>query len=578
VAGDRPSAPSIGGLVPVAGGEAVAFTVGRPQLGHDTGVDGAWPVLGVLTKLDGAWRVATGAGWANQWTGAELRSSAPPVSERACPQLADATGHSDCVGLGELVNLPGGDLIVAQAGVPGSYNGALLAVRVSGPDRGGRFTATITGRYQYPEVRDPVTGDTVDLALQGLHADPTGEPGDERFIVGIQDLGDRDIQRPLVIQEFRYDARTGAITPVSAPTIPGDQAGGGDFYGFSATVYDQAGNLWAARHRWLAGGKLAVYRAAGGARKLGGPDCPYDPTVPMSSHVTSVGDRTVWGVACRPDYDLLQAQDLLAIFALAQGPGGDLVGLTILGMLLPVRVAAGEPMAFEVGNVVDLAVRLLAASAGPFPDPQPGAFDADDRLWFAAALARPQEVDTPVDQWLYEVDVGALFDPLPVTLPDVPGQVATVQAGHTATTATAQVDGSWAAVDVNSMAYVRGCGDATASTDCGYDGVPGNGFVLSHRSGLGHLGHEIDYRVDVPVAGSYRVTYRVLTFDVVTDAEITLSAAGRSYATAVDTGGRWLTVPQPDVIELPAGVSTVQLSAVEGRGGWHLSWFSLQRT
>jgi hypothetical protein len=159
----------------------------------------------------------------------------------------------------------------------------------------------------------------------------------------------------------------------------------------------------------------------------------------------------------------------------------------------------------------------------------------------------------------------------------VPGQLATVRAGYTASTATAQLDGSWAAVDVNSMAYVQACGDAVASVDCGYDGLPGNGFVLSHRSGLGHLGHEIDYRVDVPAAGSYLVTYRVMTLHMVTRAEITLSAAGRSYATPVDTGGRWLTVQQSDVIDLPAGVSTIRLSAVDGRHGWYLAWFSLQR-
>jgi hypothetical protein len=578
-AGGLPLAPSVADLAPIAGGEAVAFTVGPSYQGHDTEADGAWPVLGILTKVDGSWQVAAGEGWANQWSGAELRTSAPPVSERACPELAHAAGHSDCGGLGELVSLPGGALIVAQSGVSGWYNGALLAVRLTGPDRAGRFTAMVTGRYQYPEVRDPETGDTLDLALRDLHADPTGELGDERFVVGLQDLGDEEGRRPLAIQEFRYDAETGEIAPVSAPTIPGDQAGSGAFYGFSATIYDRAGNLWAARHNWLAGGKLAVYRTAGGQRKLGGPECPYDPTAPVSSYLTSAGDRTVWGSPCRPDYDLLQPQDLLAITALAHDPGsGDLVGLSLLGTLLPVRVSGEAQLSFQVGNLVDTALRLLQPPAGSLPEHPPGAFDADGRLWLAAAQAQPRGESAVVDQWLYEVDVGALFDPLPVALPDVPGQVATVQAGHTATTATAQIDGSWAAADVNSMAYVRVCGDATAGVDCSYDGVPGNGFVLSHRTGLGHLGNEVAYRVDVPVAGRYRVAYRVLTFEVVTGAEITLSAGGRGYATAIDTEGRWRTVPQPDVVDLPAGVSTIRLSAVDGRGGWHLSWFSLQRT
>jgi hypothetical protein len=572
--GGRPLAPSVAGLAPAAGGEAIAFTVGPAGDAHDAVADGAWPVLGLLTRVDGAWQVATGNGWANQWSGTDL-------GEPACPQPQRDTAQNDCGGLGELVSLPGGDLIVAQAGLPGRRNGALLAVRLTGPDRHGRYGATVTGRYEYPAVQDPDTGDTLDLVLRDLHADPTGEPGDERFVVGIEDLGDNEVRRPQVIQEFRYEAGTGDIAPVSAPTIPGDQAGGdGAFYGFSTASYDRAGNLWAARHNWLAGGKLAIYRAGGGDRTLGGPDCPYDPATPMSRYLTIAGDRRAWGSPCRPDYDLLQPQDLLAMVALAPDPAsGDMVGLTLFGMLLPVRVTGQASLSFQVGNLVDTAVRLLPAPAGSGPpEPQPGAFGPGGRLWLAAALAQPGERDAVVDQWLYEVDVNALFDPVPVVLSDVPGQTATVQAGHTATTETAQIEGLWAAVEVNSMAYVRTCNDATASVDCSYDGLPGNGFLLSHRSGLGHLGGEIDYRVDVPVAGRYRVAYRVLTFEVITTAEITMSVGDRTYATGVDTGGRWQTVPQPEVVDLPAGVSTIRLSALDGRGGWHLSWISFQRS
>jgi hypothetical protein len=32
------------------------------------------------------------------------------------------------------------------------------------------------------------------------------------------------------------------------------------------------------------------------------------------------------------------------------------------------------------------------------------------------------------------------------------------------------------------------------------------------------------------------------------------------------------------VVDLPAGVSTIRLSALDGRGGWHLSWISFQRS
>jgi hypothetical protein len=577
----RPLAPPVADLAPIAGGAAVAFTVGHSYQGHDPAAHGAWPVLGILSKVDGAWRVV------DQWSGGRLRASAPPESERAgepgagaralneraCPELARATGHSDCRGFGELVSLPSsGDLVVAQAD-------GLVAIRVARPDAGGRFTAAITGHYRYPAIQDPQTGDDVDLVLRDLHADPTGERGDERFVVGLRDRGDEEGVRPLVIQEFRYDAAAGTIVPVSAPTIPGDQASeDGPFFGYSAAVYDRAGNLWAARHQWLAGGKLAIYRNAEGGRKLGGPDCPYDPAAPISSYLTTVGDRTVWGRGCRPDYDLFQAKDLPVIVGMMVEPAGDgIVGLTLNGALLPVRASYQDGIGFQIGNVVDAALRLLPRAGGDVLQQHPGAFDANGHLWLAAAHARPTEPATVVDQWLYEVDVHDLFTPPPVRLSDVPGHVATIPAGHTVTIGTTESAGSWATVDVDSRAYVRVCTDAAASVDCSYDGVPGNGFVLSHRSGFGHLSGEVDYRVEVPVAGRYRVTYRVSTFEVTTEAEIVLSVTGRSYETAVSTDGGWRTINQAELITLPAGVSTIRLSAVEGHGGWYLSWFSLQR-
>jgi carbohydrate binding protein with CBM6 domain len=561
----RPLAPSVADLEPVAGGHTVAFTLGASYEGHDLAAAGAWPVLGVLTKVDGEWAVA------GQWSGEQLRGSAPPHSEQACPELAGATGHSDCRGLGELVSLPrSGHLIVAQAG-------ALMAVRLAGPDLDGRYAAVVTGHYRYPEVENPQTGDNVDLLLRDLHADPTSEPGDERFVVVLQDRADKEIERPLAIQEFRYDADTGTIGPVSAPTIPGDQTPeDGPLYGYSAAVYDRAGNLWAARHWWLAGGKLAVYRKAGGGRRLGGPECPFDPAAPVSGHLTTAGGQTVWGRPCRPDYDLFQAKDLPAIFGLMVDPAGDgVVALTLGGVLLPVRISDQDGLHFEIGNMVDTAPRLLPSASGGALQ-QVGAFDANGHLWFAAAPGQPRP-GTAVDHWLYEVDAGDLFSPPPVALPDIPGHVATVPAGHTVTIGTLEIEGSWATVDVNSQAYVRSCADADTSVGCGHDSVPGNGFVLSHRSGFGHLGGDVDYQVEVPVAGRYRVAYRVSTFEVTTEAEITLSAAGQTYATAVATEGHWRTVYQAELVDLPAGVSTIRLSATQGHGGWYLSWFSLQR-
>jgi hypothetical protein len=576
-------APSVSGLTPIHGGEAVAFITSattEPEAGNaDT-----WPAFGVLSKVDGRWGVTAGDGWTNQWTGTELVASG---------QLGR---------LRELVSLPGsGDLIVAREGAAGERNGALLAMRLAGPDPEGRYAVTVTGQYRYPEIRDPESGEYLELTLRDLRADPTGEPGDERFVVGLQDPSRSMSSQPVVVQEFSYAAATGAITPISAPTIPGDDGpDGAGFFGYSAVLYDHAGNLWAARHRGLTGGKLAIYARSDQHRGLDRPDCRYDPGAPAGSHVTTSEGRSVWGRACRPDFDIVQPQAVPAIIGMVQDPGShDVVALTLGGAVLAVRPSgSGDAMTFEVGNVVDTGLQLLPAATGSVREHQLGGLDRSGRLWLPGAQAVPDEPGAAADQWLYAVRIGDLFDPAPVRLPDVPGQVATIQAEHTLTTATEAVPGSWATVDFNSRAYVRPCADWHSAIGCSYDDVPGNGYTLAHRSGFGHLGGEVAYRVEVPVAGSYRIAFRVATFAVTTDAAIRMSVApegpvapegigaegpvaegpaGQTYTTPISTADRWRTVPQQELVELPVGVHTIRLWPPYGQGGWWLSWLTLQR-
>jgi hypothetical protein len=564
-------APAVTHLAPIAGGQAVAFTTG-PAYPGDPAPSHGWPVLGILTEVDGGWRVAGGDGWRNQWTGGELRASQPPHSQRACPEEPGAPGQSGCRGLGELVGLPAsGHLIVAQAGSPGWYNGQLMALRLTGPDPAGRFTVAVAGSYLYPNVRDPETGDYLDLEFHALQADPTGRIGDERFVVGLRDL-DPDGDRPLVIQEFRYDAATGRIDPVSAPALPGDRAGpDGPLYGYSATVYDQHGNLWAARHQWLAGGSLAVH--------LGGLGCKYDPQRPPEAYRTTAGGRTAWGQACPPDYDLRQARELAAVVNLARNPaGGEVVALGLAGQLLPVRASAqGGELRFEIGNLVETGLRLLPAPPGASVAHRPGGFDPGGQLWLPAGQVGAGPAGGPAEQWLYQVAVADLFDPDPVPLPEVPGRLATIQAGHTVSTGTGTRAGPGATTEVISHAHLRACTEGSSSVGCSYDGLPGDGFMLGDPSGFGHLGGEVGYPVEVPVAGRYRVAYRVLTFEPTTGAEIVLSAGGRTYRTPVDTQGRWETVPVAEPVGLPAGVHTIRVSPPEGGGGWYLSFVTLQR-
>jgi hypothetical protein len=540
-------AASIADLEPV--GDAAVFTA-------------AGPALGVLSTVEGNWRVA------QTWSGADLGG----VSR-----------------LGTLVVLPGsGHLIAAVLPDPDSDEpGGVLALALTGPHPDGRFGVTVTGRYQLPDdVYDPVNGNPLQLIASGLHADPTRAAGDERFVVVLHDR--LDIERPLALQEFRYDPAAGSLQPVSAPTISGTQNDNGDYLGFASAIYDRDGNLWAARNiNVLGGGRLAVYlRSDDGGSPL---DCAFDPDHPPSDYRTGSGADADWGQDCPPDYDIVQLQELPVLVGLAQSPDGDVVALSLLGGLMVVRPnGSGDAMTFQVGNPVDLAFGLLPATSGGLVLARFGGFGPDGQLWLAAASSpphprrppgEPPPAATTLDQWLYEVDTSSLFQPAPVLLPVVPGQTARIPSSHTLTTATDPKYDSPPTVDIVSRAHFGYCGPdwARPGLGCSHDGVPGGGWELKDHFGFGHPGGEVSYRVQVPRAGRYRVAYRVGTFAVTEDARITLTVGDQEYTTLVSTGGVWRTVPQAEPIDLAAGVHTVTLAAPEGGHGWYLTWFTLRR-
>jgi hypothetical protein len=362
--------------------------------------------------------------------------------------------------------------------------------------------------------------------------------------------------------------------------IPGDRTTDRKaFFGYQATLYDAQGNLWATRINGLQGGQLAVYANVDGVRGPGGPACPYDPARPMDSYVTSADGRTVWGSACRPDYDILQARPLLGSLGLAEDPStGDVVSLTLAGALLPVRRAgSGRNLTFRIGNVVDLGGKLLPTAVGEVLAYQFGAVDARHRLWLVAAHSRPDAVGLALDQWLYSVDVGRLFEPTPVPIPGVPGRTTIVQAEHMLTGTTTQRPGRGATVDVDSDAYLAPCSNFHANLGCGYDGSPGDGFVLADDTGFGLLRGSVEYRIRVASAGNYRLAYRVATFAVTTGARIEVTVGGQTLVTPAHTDGSWNTIAEPRLLALPAGEHTVRISVPDGAGGWFLNWFSLQR-
>jgi hypothetical protein len=478
--------------------------------------------------------------------------------------------------MGEMATLPASRDIIAVRHLDGPASGAisLVALRVTGPDGEGRYSVATTGQFAYPAIPDPAGAGTLVLTPWQLHADPTGQVGAERFVVGFHVKSDDNTRfLPAVVQEFAYDSTSGAIRPVSAPMLPGNRSHDGKrWYGYSAATYDNQGNLWAARHDELRGGPLAVHATP--------QRCPYDPATPMRAYVTSgTGIAPVWGRSCRPDYDILQARNLLAAQGIARDPvTHDLALVSFGGGVLPIRpTGTGRTMTFLVGNLVDLGRKLLPTVEGNLPDHRVSPIDADHRLWVTAMHARPGAVGADLDQWLYSVNIADLFDPRPVPVSAVAGRVTTLQAEHTVTSTTAQRRGGWAAVDVDSDAFLAGCADWPVNIGCGYDGTAGNGYVLVDDTGYGHLSGTVEYRIDVPVAGAYRFAYRAVTFAVTKKARIELTAGGRTYVTPVDTGGGWLTVAHSEPVPLPAGVQTIRLAPPDRGGGWALNWISLQR-
>ncbi|MEH1122928.1 hypothetical protein [Micromonospora sp. CPCC 206061] len=533
-----PGAPSVTDLLPVEGG--VAFTTRRA----DDAAPGAWPGFGVLSKVGGRWRVAPTAG---------------------------SVDHDD---LHDLARLPRSrDIVVARYG-RGESNGSLLALRLTGPDRQGRFTIAVMGEYRYPVL------DGERISVRAIQADPTGRDGDERFAVGLDVYRGRGQFPHTVVQEFSYEAPSGAIRPISAPIVPGDRNPEDDaFYASGAFLYDHLGNLWVSRMDGFQGGRLAVYAARDGRRRLERGECRLRPGWAQHRYHTSGNGKSVWGLTCRPDYDIVQADDVLTIEDLAQDPRTKAVlALSFGGTVLPIRVdRAGDGLTFRTGTPVDLGRKLLPTVVGNVDDHRLGPVDAEGRMWMAAMHARPGQAGVSLDQWLYSVDVADLVAPAPVRLPDTPGRSVTVQAERTRTTGTDTRPGRWAKLEVDARTYVHTCLDWPTPTTCGYDGVAGNGFVLGDDSGYGVLDGSVEYAVDVPVAGQYQVSYRVATFAVTKDARIEFSAGGRRHVDPVSTGGTWRTVRAADPVTLPAGRQTITLSVPKGGGGWYLNWLTLQR-
>ena len=230
-------------------------------------------------------------------------------------------------------------------------------------------------------------------------------------------------------------------------------------------------------------------------------------------------------------------------------------------------------MRFRIGNAVDLGLKLLPLPSGGLRREWQAGVTAG-RAWLVSSYFPGSP---GADHWVYSVRLGDLLDPSPVELSDTPGRMVTIQAERTLTTGTSQRPGLSARMVVDSDAFVAWCGTWPSSSACGHDTRPGDGMVVKDDTGFGHLAGDLTYRIRVPVAGRYRLAYRIATFPNMTHSRIELEVAGQTITTALPPLGKWTTLYERATVDLPAGVHVVRLAPTEGDGGWALNWFGLER-
>ncbi|MEH3053187.1 MAG: hypothetical protein PGN13_04140 [Patulibacter minatonensis] len=408
------------GVIRVGGESRVAFTSAMPFWGWHAPSGGEYPTLGMLRRgTTGRWVSDTrssitaselAAGSARAARGARRHRSAR--ARRAARQAAgacitrsyDATGqYGDCRMPAEFDQLPAsGALAVTQYALDDLLR---PSGRISVLDPRGRVLAS----YALPRI---TLADGASLAVhpREVVADPLGRARDERFTIvfdterGVGAAGEPST--PGAIQEFRYDAVAGTITPTSAPVLSGDASGTGATLGFETARYSADGSLWVGQSvpSTLQAGPVVVYRRGAAARGVLGtrPAC----AVPDG---WSGGE---WGRTCPPDERIAAAAELGVARSLDEDPRTRTMYLTTMGgAVLPIRSAsdgshvAGQPIDLGLDRLVDRSVLRIG--------PRKAALDAARHvLWIPIQqLATAQTCSAwpcaPVtlDQWLYAVDL-----------------------------------------------------------------------------------------------------------------------------------------------------------------------------
>ena len=262
-------------------GQEIILASVAPYNGWDTARNGVYPTLGVLREQQGSWAPTA------QFTGAHLRASSESGSRMCNRDLPAAPGTVvDCWGLNEIGLLPASQLLIGTRyfsdPAQDEKNGGLAVMTSEG---------TVVSLFDYPSVM--VGGRPLRVHPRELDVDPSGVLGDERFVVVFDVELMQGVSSPFVAQEFRFDAVSSTILPISAPFVTGGIREGRAL-GVETAAFDHHGNLWVAESlsNSLLGGRLAVYRRSSSL----GTRCAASPTAASDG----------WGMSCPPDraYDV----------------------------------------------------------------------------------------------------------------------------------------------------------------------------------------------------------------------------------------------------------------------------------
>ncbi|MFI6324365.1 carbohydrate-binding protein [Nonomuraea sp. NPDC050556] len=598
------------------------------------GVNGAWQVVeGPDGNGDGL------PDWRNAWSPTELYDATVAAAVPSGPdavEQAKALADSICpLSVTDLHNVPTrdcGSWVNEIAVLPQSHDvvvahygtGKLSVIDVSEPGPGGRITARITAVYDLPDIQNPADpSKMITPAPREVQADPSSTLGDERF--GLQS----DFAPGLI--EFSYNANAAApadrIRPVSAPVLSGERwtpplSTTQEYVGYGQFHYDQAGNLWVPTTVGTTGLGVKIYAKTANGRKITRAECleyVNGQPKPIQSYVAQAsGTRPAWGKTCLPDFNISQPRILGPIYGLEEDPTTHDIVLTdwAHGITTVVRSSgSGTAMTFQVGNITDPMTKRTSAdpvtvstpcsplspgdsptgpcTRGAYLGEMQGPVDAKGRLWIAVQQFVPGPIGTAsrqmhmrrLDQWIYSVDISRLLGREPTQLTARSGQATVVQAEQVRTMATVQTPGTTAVTEVRSTAPVRPCmhrmtvyGPQTCTDPV--TGIAGGGYALGDDAGVAQ-GMTAEYRVVVPKAGTYTLTYRATDRGAAGAQNLELTVNGATHTTEITSGDSPPYASMKDhvlstPITLPAGVHTVRITAPQG--GWELDWIRFART